>query len=183
MTASQVSSAVYTETPVKTAATARLATPEDDEWIEALQALCFGPGRFARAAFRVRERFPIDPTLSLIAEIEGKPVSSVLMTPISLSGVDGYLLGPLATVPAYRGKGAARLLVQEVTRLALNRDEGKFVLLVGDPPYYGPLGFFPTQPGAIVFPGPVDPTRVLVYSPDESHAETLHGPIAAFGDG
>lgn len=182
MTVSPISSANKAETPVSPAAQLRLATPADDAWVEELQALSFGPGRYARAAFRVREQFPIDTTLSLIAEIDGKPVSSVWMTPISLSGVDGYLLGPLATDPAYRGRGAARLLVYEVTKLALNRDEGQYVVLVGDEPYYGPLGFARTKPGAIQFPGPVDPDRVLVYSTDPRHVDTLHGPIAAFGE-
>lgn len=181
MTASLTSPSDWAEILVTTSTNLRLATPEDAEWVERLQARCFGPGRFARAAFRVRERIAIDPTLSVIAEIDDKPVSSVSMTPISLSGVDGYLLGPLATEPGHRGKGTGRLLVREVSKLALNRDEGKFVLLVGDEPYYGPLGFVPTKSGAIVFPGSVDPARILVCSADSTHAESLHGPIAAFG--
>lgn len=159
----------------------RLATPDDDRWVEDLQALAFGPGRFARAAFRVREQFPIDPSLSLIGELGGQRVSSVWMTPISLSGVDGYMLGPLATDPAYRGKGVAKLLVREVCRLALERGEGSYVMLVGDPPYYGPLGFMPTTLGAIEFPGPVDPERVLAFAADPALPMALHGPIAAFG--
>ena len=161
----------------------RVATPEDDRFVEDLQALAFGPGRFARTAFRVRERFPIDKSLSLIAEIDGVPVASVWMTPISVGGVNGYLLGPLATDPNYRGRGAGKLLVKEVCRLALERGEGSFVLLVGDEPYYGPLGFAKTTHGAIQFPGPVDPARVLVHAPDETLALRLAGPIAAFGAG
>jgi predicted N-acetyltransferase YhbS len=103
------------------------------------------------------------------------------MTPISVSGTDGYLLGPLATDPAHRGRGAGKLLVKEVSALALARGEGSFVLLVGDEPYYGPLGFAPTTPGAIQFPGPVDPKRVLLHSADPTLALRLSGPIAAFG--
>src|SRR6185312_17232344 len=80
----------------------RFATPDDDAFVEDLQALAFGPGRFSRTAFRVRERFPIDASLSLIAEIGGVPASSVWMTPISVGGVNGYLLGPLATDPKFR---------------------------------------------------------------------------------
>lgn len=163
--------------------TFRIATPEDDQFVEELQALAFGPGRFARTAFRVRERFPIDTSLSLISEIDGKPVASVWMTPISVGGESGYLLGPLATDPAYRGRGAGKLLVREVCRMALARGEGSFVLLVGDEPYYGPLGFAPTTHGAIQFPGPVDPKRVLLHSADETLAKRLAGPIAAFGAG
>ncbi len=159
----------------------RLATGDDDQFVEDLQALAFGPGRFARTAFRVRERFPIDTSLSLIAEIDGKPVASVWMTPISVGGLDGYLLGPLATDPAYRGRGAGKLLVREVCEKALARGEGSFVLLVGDEPYYGPLGFAKTTPGAIQFPGPVDPDRVLLHAADPALAVTLKGRIAAFG--
>lgn len=168
------------EPPQRGVATARFATPEDDQFVEDLQALAFGPGRFARTAFRVRERFPIDKSLSLIGEIGGVPVSSVWMTPISVGGINGYLLGPLATDPKYRGQGAGKLLVHEACRIALERNEGRFVLLVGDEPYYGPLGFAKTTHGAIQFPGPVDPDRVLVHAADPSLAQTLKGPIASF---
>jgi predicted N-acetyltransferase YhbS len=162
--------------------TFRHATPADDAFVENLQALAFGPGRFARTAFRVRERFPIDASLSLIGEIDGKAVASVWMTPISVGGIDGYLLGPLATDPAYRGRGAGKLLVREACAEALGRGRGSFVLLVGDEPYYGPLGFARTTPGAVQFPGPVDPARVLVHAPaNPALAQTLKGPIAAFG--
>jgi predicted N-acetyltransferase YhbS len=168
------------EPPQRVRPVSRLATPEDDVFVEALQALAFGPGRFARTAFRIRERFPIDKSLSLIGEIGGKPVSSVWMTPISVGGINGYLLGPLATDPEYRGLGAGKLLVREACRLALERQEGEFVLLVGDEPYYGPLGFARTTLGAIEFPGPVDPARVLLHAPDPGLATRLAGPIAAF---
>jgi predicted N-acetyltransferase YhbS len=162
--------------------TFRHATPDDDAFVEGLQALAFGPGRFARTAFRVRERFPIDTSLSLIGEIDGQAVASVWMTPISVGGLDGYLLGPLATDPAYHGRGAGKLLVRQACAEALGRGQGSFVLLVGDEPYYGPLGFARTTPGAIQFPGPVDPARVLVHAP--AHPElalSLKGAIAAFG--
>src|SRR5687768_17793045 len=101
--------------------TFRLATPEDDVFVEELQALAFGPGRFARTAFRVRERFPVDKSLSLISEVNGAPSGSVWMTPISVGGIDGYLLGPLATHPSYRRLGAGKLLTREATRMALER--------------------------------------------------------------
>lgn len=180
MTEPALTPAQPTAHPIPADVTIRVATPDDDEWVEHLQALAFGPGRYARAAFRVRERFPIDPDLSLIAEIGGVRVSSVWMTPISLSGLNGYLLGPLATDPAYRNRGAGKALVREVSRLALARGDGTYVLLVGDPPYYGPLGFMPVQLGAICFPGPVDPARVLVHSPDPTLAMRLVGDVAAF---
>jgi len=159
---------------------ARPATPADDAFVEELQALAFGPGRFARTAFRVRERFPIDESLSLIAEVEGAPCGSVWMTPISVSGMRGYLLGPLATHPNFRKRGAGKLLAREAAQRAMARREGQFVLLVGDQDYYGPLGWDITMPGHIQFPGPVDPARVLLLADDKSLARSLKGEIAAF---
>lgn len=170
--------AANADTTVSDKITIRPATTDDESWIDALQALAFGPGRFSRAAFRVRELIPVDPDFSLITVMDERPVSSVMMTPIRLSGHAGYLLGPLATDPAYRGRGAAKALVRKVCAMALERDPDTYVLLVGDPPYYGPLGFNPVTPGAIVFPRPVDPNRVLVYSQDATLAERLRGEVA-----
>jgi predicted N-acetyltransferase YhbS len=104
-------------------------------------------------------------------------MASVWTTPISVGGIDGYLLGRWR--PTYRGAAARKLLVGSDRRW--QRSEGSFVLLVGDEPYYGPLGFAPTTLGAIQFPGPVDPKRVLLHSADPTLALRLSGPIAAFG--
>ncbi len=159
----------------------RIATTDDDKFVEELQALAFGPGRFARTAFRVRERFPIDPSLSLIAEIDGVPAGVVWMTPISVGGIDGHMLGPLATHPSYRKRGVGKQLAREVTKLTLDRGEGSFVILIGDRDYYCPLGWQPTSVGAVEWPGPVDPTRVLLYSHDKTLAARIRGEIGAFG--
>lgn len=181
MIAPSVSPAVEAVPPQLGAPTVRFATSDDDQFVEDLQALAFGPGRFARTAFRVRERFPIDTSLSMIGEIDGERGGSVWMTPISVGGIDGYMLGPLATHPDFRKRGLGKMLAREVTRAALERGEGSFVLLVGDQDYYCPLGWQPTTPGAIVWPGPVDPNRVLLYAHDKTLATTLKGKIAAFG--
>jgi predicted N-acetyltransferase YhbS len=159
----------------------RLETPADHDWIENLHEVSFGPGRFARAAFRVRERFAADPSLCFIAELDGVRAASVRLTPIGVGGIDGYLLGPLMTDPAFRKQGAGRALVRHACEIALAREGVAFVLLVGDFAYYGPLGFEPTVPNAIRFPGPVDPARVLVHSLDANIAAGLAGDIGRFG--
>jgi predicted N-acetyltransferase YhbS len=143
--------------------TVRPATEQDDAFIDELQYIAFGPGRFARTAFRIRERFPIDKSLSLIAEVDGTACGSVWMTPVSI--------------------GAGKLLAREVTKRAMARGDGQFVMLVGDRDYYCPLGWEPTTLGNIEFPGPVDPTRVLVFAEDPTLATTLSGAIAAWRQG
>ncbi len=160
----------------------RPETPEDEAWIEGLHARVFGPGRFARTAFRVREQFAVDPDLSLVAEIEGERAGSVRMTPISLGGINGYLLGPLATAPAQRNRGVGRALVSAATEAGMAKNGADFVLLVGDAPYYEPLGFRLSGSGAIVFPGPVDPARILVHCAEHGIGDSLAGQIAAFRD-
>jgi len=83
------------------------------------------------------------------------------MTPITIGGRPALILGPLVVAPAYKHQGAGRALV----RMALDaaRKAGhKVVLLVGDLPYYGPLGFTFLGRGVIELPAPVDPDRVLV---------------------
>ena len=156
----------------------RSEAPDDDAWIEALHEVSFGPGRFARAAYRVRERIAVDPSLSYVAEIEGIRAASVRMTPISIGELNGYMLGPLMTDPEFRKQGAGRALVRHVCDLALEREGIAFVVLVGDHAYYGPLGFVCTQSGAIRFPAPVDPERILVHSRAPEMAGSLAGDVA-----
>ena len=63
------------------------------------------------------------------------------------------MLGPLATHPGFRKRGVGKQLAREVTKLALERGEGSFVILIGDRDYYCPLGWQPTTLGAVEWPG------------------------------
>jgi predicted N-acetyltransferase YhbS len=141
----------------------RREIPADDPVIEDLHARAFGPGRFARAAFRLREGVPHDPDLSFVATLAGGVVASVRLTPIRIGTLPALLLGPLVVDPEYKGKGAGKKLVR--ISLEAARDGGhRLVLLVGDEPYYGPLGFARLPPYTVTLPGPADPARVLVAS-------------------
>ncbi len=164
--------------PTPNALSIRPETPHDADWVDALHEVSFGPGRFARAAYRVREQIGVDPAFSYIAEVGGERAASVRMTPISIGGTTGYLLGPLMTDPQFRKQGAGRALVKHVCDLALARPDVAYVVLVGDFAYYGPLGFVRTVPDFIVFPGPVDPARILIYTPDAALSEHLAGEVA-----
>jgi predicted N-acetyltransferase YhbS len=129
--------------------------------IEALQAEAFGPGRFAKTAFRLREGVPHDTRLSFVGLDGDVFAGSVWLTPITIGDAPSQLLGPLAVSPAFKNRGLGRLLVNQALKTAQALGETS-VLLVGDAPYYGPLGFAPVPFGRIHLPGPVDPARLLV---------------------
>jgi predicted N-acetyltransferase YhbS len=156
----------------------RLETPADDTAICALHSETFGPGRFARTAFRVREGIAHDPDLSFVAlDADNVVVGSVRLTPVRVGKQPVQLLGPLAVSPEHKNKGIGRMLLR--TSLDAARDKGEgLVLLVGDPPYYGPFGFKGIGMGRIAFPGPVDPARVLVAELIEGAAEAAVGKVA-----
>lgn len=139
----------------------RLETDGDAEILSQLSAEAFGPGRFARSAYRVREGVPPVASLCLAGWRDGRLVGGIRFTAISIGEEkDAALLGPLVVDPAEKGKGFGRALVEE--GLARAKAEGfALVLLVGDMPYYGRFGFSPVRPGQITLPGPVDPARLL----------------------
>jgi predicted N-acetyltransferase YhbS len=155
--------------------TYRLEQPDDDPAIEALHAEAFGPGRFARAAYRLREGATHDPALSFVAHAGERMIASVRMTAIAIGDRPALLLGPLVVLPACKGQGAGRALVGIAVKAA--RDAGhKVVMLVGDLEYYGGLGFSRLRRYQITLPGPVDPDRVLIAGLAEGALEGLAGP-------
>lgn len=133
----------------------------DDAAIEQLHELAFGPGRFAKTAHRLREHVPHDPDLSLVALFGDRLGGSVRLTPIRIGIEPALLLGPLAVHPDFGNRGAGRALVRASLEEARKRG-WRMVLLVGDEPYYGPLGFRWVPPSKVPLPGPVDPRRVLL---------------------
>lgn len=136
-------------------------TPEDDPAIEKLSERTFGPGRFARSAYRLREGIDHRRELSYTARIGTLLVGSVRLTPVKIGGTKALLLGPLTVEPPFRGRGVGHALMEASMKAA--KDSGaRLVLLVGDEPYYGRLGFRKVEHGRVILPGPVDPERVLI---------------------
>lgn len=152
--------------------------PVDASVIEEIAAEAFGPGRFTRAAERVREMAGLDPSLCFVAAIEDEIIGSVRMTPILVGETPSLMLGPLAVRPPYKGRGAGKALMLMAAEAARQKGETSIVL-VGDPPYYGPLGYRPIPEGQVIMPGPVDPRRLLVLDLRPGEAPALRGRVKA----
>jgi len=139
----------------------RLEDGADESLLSELSARAFGPGRFARTAYRVREGFAPVASLCLTGWLDDRLIGGVRFTAVTIgSGGNAVLLGPLVVEPAEKGSGYGRALVQEGLVRAKAQGYG-LVLLVGDMPYFGRFGFNPVPGGQITLPGPVDPARLL----------------------
>lgn len=139
----------------------RPETPTDAEAVERLHERAFGPGRFARTAYRIREGAAHRLDLSFTALVGTLLVGSVRLTPVTAGAVPALMLGPLTVDPAFESRGIGRALIERALEAARAAGED-LVLLVGDEPYYGRFGFVRVPPGQLAMPGPVDPARLLM---------------------
>ncbi len=151
-------------------------TPADLAAIEKLDERAFGPGRFARSAYRLREGIPPDYSLSFVARVGSLMVGANRMTHIFCGERPALLLGPLTVDPPFRSGGIGEELVMKSLQAA--RMAGyQLVLLVGDMSYYGKMGFSPVPPGRLVFAGPVDPDRLLYCELVEGAFDGVKGKV------
>ncbi|MGH6867141.1 MAG: GNAT family N-acetyltransferase [Methyloceanibacter sp.] len=158
-----------------------LETAGDEPALSELSAHAFGPGRFARSAYRVREGVASVASLSLAAWLDRRLIGGIRFTAITIGAMgNALLLGPLVIDPAVKGQGYGKALVSE--GLARAKAEGfGLVLLIGDMPYYGRFGFAPVGPRQITLPGPVDPVRLLALELVPGALQNAMGQVKAYG--
>jgi len=110
-------------------------------------------------------------TVSLVAEIDGRIVGHAAFSPVTMSdGTPGwYGLGPVSVLPDHQRRGIGRTLIREgLARLKSLGARG--CALVGDPNYYGQLGFR-NHPG-LVHDGV--PAEVFLVMPFDGHVPQGH---------
>jgi predicted N-acetyltransferase YhbS len=151
-------------------------TADDALAIERLHERTFGPGRYAKSAYRLRERMPHRPELSFTARIGTLLVGSVRLSPIRIGEAQALLLGPLTVEPPFRERGIGHALIERAVTEAKAKGH-RLVVLVGDEPYYGKSGFKRIPKGRARMPGPVDPARLLVCELVDGAFEGVSGPI------
>jgi predicted N-acetyltransferase YhbS len=150
--------------------------PEDAGPIERLHERTFGPGRYARTAYRIREQIAHKLDLSFTARIGTLLVGSVRLTPVRIGETPALLLGPLTIEPPFRDKGIGKAMMERA--MAVARAKGhRLVILVGDEPYYARVGFKRVPKGQVKLAGPVDPARLLVAELTEGAFADVTGTV------
>jgi predicted N-acetyltransferase YhbS len=150
--------------------------PEDAEAIEALDNDGFGPGRYAKSAYRLREGVKPVADLGFVAVENGVTRGTVRFWPIKIGDAPALLLGPLAVQSDQRGRGIGIALMQHGIEAARAAGHNA-VILVGDEAYYSRAGFARIAPGRIRFCGPVDARRVLGYALAPGALDNLAGNV------
>lgn len=134
--------------------------------IEMLLDRSFGPDRFKKTAYKLRENVAPIPELSLVAVEHDEFGNEILegtirYWPVTVGGsVSALLLGPIAVSGHLQGGGLGSKLI----RMSLNKAAAlghRAVILVGDAPYYARFGFTRGLTLGMRLPGPVDPERFL----------------------
>lgn len=153
--------------------------PDAPEYAAAVEDLyddVFGPGRFAKAAERLREGNTKIADASLVA-IDSEGVTGVVRVwPVTVGETGrAAFLGPIAVAERRRGNGVAFKLMERA--IGVCREQGyAAVILVGDFDYYERFGFKPSG-DRFQLPGPVDQRRVLIRDLSD-RAASLKGALA-----
>jgi predicted N-acetyltransferase YhbS len=151
-------------------------TEADALAIERLHERTFGPGRYAKSAYRLREGIAHVLDLSFIARIGTLLVGSVRLSRIRIGETKALLLGPLTVEPPFRERGIGHALIARALAEAKKRGH-QLVVLVGDEPYYQKAGFKRIPKGRATMPGPADPARLLVCELANGAFDGVSGPI------
>jgi len=134
--------------------------PENADAIEALVDLDFGPERFRKTAYRLRDGVAPIAELSFVAMERTRLIGTIRFWPVNIAEQPGLLLGPLAIAPDHQGRGIGQALMHAGLDAAKGQGWGA-VILVGDEPYYRRFGFQRTLVENLTLPGPVNADRFL----------------------
>ena len=158
----------------------RAETAADGAAVEALNDRAFGPGRFAKVSYAVRELARFRRDLSFCA-FEGETlVGSVRQSEVSICGKTVLFLGPFAVSAEFRGKGVGAALIDQAVKTGMKAGF-PLVLLVGDLDLFSRHGFERVPAGQVSLPRPFDPRRLLWRPLRKGGEDGVAGPVEAPG--
>ncbi|GGO27015.1 N-acetyltransferase [Gemmobacter aquaticus] len=164
---------------MSTAHPIRMTTLSDLPALETLYASAFPDEDLMPLVRRLLTEVP--DIVSLVAEsaVEG-PTAHIAITPCLTEGPHhAALLGPLCVAPAHQRQGRGAALIRAGIE-RLDAERVKCLLVLGDPAYYGRLGFQPETRVAPPFPLPEEWRgawqSLPIGTPAEPAAGTLRPP-------
>ncbi|MBX2853441.1 MAG: N-acetyltransferase [Rhodobacteraceae bacterium] len=160
-------------------------TEADHDEVETLYDLSFAPGRTALSSYRLRDGVDPVAALSLIARddydvlvgaIRFWPIEVAAEPPALFRRWPALLLGPIAVHPTRQGEGVGAALMKLSLERAAELGWAR-VVLVGDEPYYRRFGFTRAKAEELIFPPPVNPSRVLALALVEGAMSEVAGVV------
>lgn len=124
----------------------RPATTSDREHVRDIHLRAFPDSenrRVAKLAVELLNEQGDPPTISQVAELDGRVVGHIAFSPVKSEDAPdwlGYILAPLAVLPECRNAGIGSALVEHGIELLLEQPADR-VFVYGDPAYYGRFGF------------------------------------------
>lgn len=157
----------------------RATTPSDLTTLATIYAAAFPDENLMPLVRRLLTEVPGIVSLVADSATEG-PIAHIAITPCHTDRADNAaLLGPLGVAPAHQRQGLGAALIRAGTA-RLDPERVKCLLVLGDPAYYGRLGFQPETRVAPPFPLPEDWRgawqSLPVGTPSVPAAGTLHPP-------
>lgn len=111
---------------------------DDAAAIQIVQEACFPGPLEARLVGALRDGGKL--SISLVACIEGQIVGHVAFSPVTAGETTGLGLAPVGVLEPFRRQGIAKRLIEAGLSLARSLPFG-YVVVLGDPQYYGRFGF------------------------------------------
>ncbi len=148
-----------------------------DKALETLLDKAFGAKRYQKSSYKLRKTSVQINELSYITVDDNQTIiASIAYWQFDIAGFKALLLGPLAVDPDYQNKGLGKKLINKTLQLAkqmAKKADWKMVILIGDLDYYSKSGFKQVPQGAINYPSPTDPKRILYQNFEQGFFENL----------
>lgn len=153
-------------------------TLNDITAINILHTKLFGPARFTRAAYLIRENGSENLNFSFTIISDNKLIGSIRITDIFIGILPAFLLGPVAIDNEYHNLGLGSKLIKYcMEKIREAKPPAQLILLIGDFDYYKRFGFKHIDVTNIILPAPADNKRVLAFELCNGASENLSGRI------